>query len=61
MWREGLRPPDPFARRRPALERLTTQDGMSLATLAGYGPVHVVCLPAVGTPEGRAWLARVAR
>ena len=45
MFREGLRPPDPF-RDRPALERLETQEGMTLATLSGFSPVIVICLPA---------------
>jgi len=61
VWREGLRPPDPFARRRPPTEELRTQDGMSLATLCRYGPVVVVFLPALGTPECGSMLGRVAK
>jgi hypothetical protein len=44
VFREGLRPPDPF-RERDALETARTQDGMSLKALADLGPVLVVCLP----------------
>lgn len=44
MFREGLRPPDPF-RERPPLEAARTQDGMSLKALAALSRVVVVCLP----------------
>lgn len=56
MFREGLRPPDPF-RERPPLETLLTQDGMSLAALSRLGPLLVVCLPDRGE---RRLLAEVA-
>ena len=48
MFREGLRPPDPF-REVPPLEVARTQDGMSLHALSDLSPVLVVCLPALGT------------
>lgn len=47
MFREGLRPPDPFGRRDP-LRDLRTQDGMSLAALSQLGPVLAVCLGGAG-------------
>jgi len=56
VFREGLRPPDPF-RERPPLERLLTQDGMSLDALSRLGPLLVVCLPDRGE---RGLLAEVA-
>jgi len=59
MFREGLRPPDPWGER-PAAERLRTQDGMTLRSMAGLGPLLVVCLPALGTAACRGWLATLA-
>lgn len=44
MFREGLRPPNPF-RDAPPLEAARTQDGMSLAALSRIAPVVVYCLP----------------
>ena len=47
MFREGLRPPDPFREGHP-FEEARTQDGMSLKALATLSPVLVACLPALG-------------
>ena len=44
MFREGLRPPDPFQEKDP-LEAARTQDGMSLKTLGELSPVLIVLLP----------------
>lgn len=44
MFREGLRPPDPFGQQDPFADA-RTQDGMSLKTLAEMSSVLVVCLP----------------
>jgi len=44
VFREGLRPPDPFRERHP-FETARTQDGMSLKALSDLGPVVVACLP----------------
>lgn len=44
MFREGLRPPDPFRERDPLDAQ--TQDGVSLRVMSGMSPVLVVCLPA---------------
>jgi hypothetical protein len=59
VFREGLRPPDPF-RARPVLETACTQDGMSLLTLSAMSPVLVVCLPEVGGRGGRRMLRELA-
>ena len=59
MFREGLRPPDPF-RRGPPLEEARTQDGMSLKAVSEMGPALVVCLPELGTRTCRRLLRRVA-
>jgi peroxiredoxin len=59
VFREGLRPPNPFRRREP-LEAAMTQDGMSLAELARLGPVLVVCLPALDGRPCRKLLAALA-
>jgi hypothetical protein len=59
VFREGLRPPDPF-RARPVLETACTQDGMSLGALAAMSPVLVVCLPDVGGRGGRRMLRELA-
>ncbi|MEE8104502.1 MAG: hypothetical protein V3T86_03100 [Planctomycetota bacterium] len=48
MFREGLRPPDPF-REQPVLERAHSQDGMSLQSLSELSPVLAVCLPALSS------------
>ncbi|MHC4959143.1 MAG: hypothetical protein ACYTGN_12305 [Planctomycetota bacterium] len=44
MFREGLRPPDPFREVDP-FEAAMTNDGVSLKLMSGYGPLVVVCLP----------------
>jgi hypothetical protein len=44
VFREGLRPPNPFRERDP-LETACTQDDLSLKTLSELSPVLVVCLP----------------
>jgi len=44
VFREGLRPPNPFRDRDP-IETAQTQDDMSLKTLSELSPVLVVCLP----------------
>ncbi len=59
MFREGLRPPDPF-REIPPLEAARTQDGMSLQVLSELSPVLVVCLPALGERGCREMLKDVA-
>jgi hypothetical protein len=59
VFREGLRPPDPF-RDRPVLETALTQDGMSLKTLSGMSPVLVVCLPEARGRRGQAMLRGLA-
>jgi len=59
MFREGLRPPNPF-RERPVLETARTQDGMNLLTLSRMSPVLVVCLPAVAGRGGRRMLRALA-
>ncbi|MDH3590663.1 MAG: AhpC/TSA family protein [Planctomycetota bacterium] len=59
MFREGLRPPDPFGERAP-VESLTTQDGMTIASLSRLGTVCVLCLPALGLRRTRALLDHVA-
>ena len=55
MFREGLRPPDPF-QEKSALETARTQDGMSLKSMSELGPVLVVCLPS----RPAKWLERVS-
>jgi hypothetical protein len=57
VFREGLRPPDPFREVEP-LDAARTQDGMTLRALADLGPVLVVCLPEL--PRAASWLKRVA-
>jgi peroxiredoxin len=59
MFREGLRPPDPF-REIPPLEAARTQDGMSLQVLSELSPVLVVCLPTLGERRCREMLKDVA-
>ena len=59
MFREGLRPPDPF-REIPPLEAARTQDGMSLQALSDLSPVLVVCLPALNERRCREMLKDVA-
>jgi hypothetical protein len=51
MFREGLRPPNPFRESDPR-DALLTQDGMSLNTLASYGPVVVFCLLELKRADG---------
>ncbi len=60
MFREGLRPPDPF-REIPPLEAARTQDGMSLQVLSELSPVLVVCLPALGERSCRQMLQDLAK
>lgn len=57
MFREGLRPPDPFREVEP-LDAARTQDDMTLRALAELGPVLVVCLPELA--RAASWLKRVA-
>lgn len=59
MFREGLRPPDPF-RERPALETACTQDGISLKTLSGMSDVLLVLLPEVRGRRGQGMLKALA-
>jgi len=59
MFREGLRPPNPFRERSP-LERLCSQDGMSLVTLSGLTPVLVICLPTLQKKECGGLLAGIS-
>jgi len=59
MFREGLRPPDPFQQGGP-LDEARTQDGMSLAALCQLGPVLVICLPSLTSWAGRRLLKTIA-
>jgi hypothetical protein len=47
VFREGLRPPNPFRDRDP-METAHTQDDMTLKTLSELAPTLVVCLPELG-------------
>ena len=57
MFREGLRPPDPFRESHP-FETAMTQDGVSLKVMSGYGEVLVVCLPKLS--HGKPMLKQLA-
>lgn len=59
MFREGLRPPDPF-RERPPLESLCTQDGISVKALSAMGPVLLLLLPEVRGRRGQGMLKAFA-
>ena len=59
MFREGLRPPDPF-RERPPLESLCTQDGISVKTLSAMSPLLLLCLPEVRGRRGQGMLRGIA-
>lgn len=59
MFREGLRPPDPF-RARPPLEALCTQEGISLKTLSSMSPVLLLLLPEVRGRRGQGMLKALA-
>lgn len=59
MFREGLRPPDPF-RERPPLEALCTQEGISVKTLSSMSPVLLVLLPDVRGRRGQGMLKALA-
>ena len=59
MFREGLRPRDPF-RERPPLEAACTQDGMSLLTLSEMAPVLLLLLPEVRGRRGQGMLKALA-
>lgn len=59
MFREGLRPPDPFGAR-DAFRAAKTQDGMSLRALFEFGTVLVVCLPTLDGRAGRKMLEQLA-
>ncbi len=59
MFREGLRPLDPF-RERPPLDALCTQDGISLKTLSGMSPVLVLFLPEARGRRGQGMLKALA-
>jgi hypothetical protein len=59
VFREGLRPPDPF-RERPPLEALRTQDGMSVKALSEMSPVLLVLLPEVRGRRGQGMLRALA-
>jgi len=56
VFREGLRPPNPFRDRDP-LETACTQDDMSLKTLSELAPTLVVCLPELQS----GWCRRMLR
>ncbi len=60
MFREGLRPPDPWGENGSPLERLRTQDDMTVASLVELGPVCIVLLPALGKRTTRAVLQQMA-
>jgi hypothetical protein len=47
MFREGLRPPDPFREPEP-FQAAKTQDGMSLRAVSDLSAVLVICLPPLG-------------
>jgi hypothetical protein len=59
VFREGLRPPDPF-RERPPLESLCTQDGISVRALSAMGPVLLLLLPEVRGRRGQGMLKGLA-
>lgn len=59
MFREGLRPPDPF-RERPPLEALCTQEGISVKTLSTMSPVLLLLLPGVRGRRGQGMLRALA-
>ncbi len=59
MFREGLRPRDPF-RDPPPLEAACTQDGISLLTLSGMSPVLLLLLPEVRGRRGQGMLKALA-
>jgi hypothetical protein len=59
VFREGLRPPDPFRERNP-LEALATQDGISVKTLSEMSPVLLLCLPEVRGRRGQGMLRALA-
>lgn len=59
MFREGLRPPDPF-HERPALEALCTQDGISVKALSEMSPVLLLLLPEVRGRRGQGMLKALA-
>ncbi|MCK6461389.1 MAG: hypothetical protein L6Q95_16025 [Planctomycetes bacterium] len=59
MFREGLRPPDPF-RERPPLEAACTQEGISLKTLSAMSPVLLLLLPEVRGRRGQGMLRALA-
>jgi hypothetical protein len=59
VFREGLRPPDPF-RARPPLEEACTQEGISLKTLSSMSPVLLLLLPEVRGRRGQGMLRALA-
>jgi len=59
MFREGLRPPNPFRDRDP-LDVARTQDDLSLLALSRLGPVLAVCAPELGTHRGHVFLKTLA-
>ncbi|MFI5402038.1 MAG: hypothetical protein ACHQ1G_03805 [Planctomycetota bacterium] len=59
MFREGLRPSDPF-RARPPLEALCTQDGISVKALSAMSPVLLLLLPEVRGRRGQGMLRALA-
>ncbi len=59
MFREGLRPPDPF-RDRPPLEALCTQEGISLKALSEMSPVLLLLLPEARGRRGQGMLRTLA-
>jgi hypothetical protein len=59
VFREGLRPPDPF-RGRPPLEAACTQDGVSVKTLSEMSPVLLLLLPGVRGRRGQGMLRALA-
>jgi hypothetical protein len=60
VFREGLRPPDPF-RERPPLESLCTQDGISVKALSEMSPALLLLLPEVRGRRGQGMLRALAR
>ena len=58
MFREGLRPPNPFRESDPLDMR--TQDGMSVRALSELGPLLVICLPEWKTSACRKWIRATA-
>jgi hypothetical protein len=59
VFREGLRPPDPF-RERPPLEAACTQEGISVKTLSAMSPVLLLLLPEVRGRRGQGMLRALA-